>query len=111
MSTSLLTLDLGGQGIRGMAWIASINGYLIISGPASLAEQAFGLWFWNGQPLSPARSVTVPGLHHFERAEGVSAAVMDGVARIVIVSDDGKRAKGRFARFVLLEAGQLQISA
>jgi hypothetical protein len=110
VSDGLLTLDLGGQGIRGMAWIASLDGYLIISGPASLADQAFGLWFWSGQPLSPARRVVVPGLQHFERAEGVSAALIDGVARIVIVSDDGKREKGRFARFVLLEPGQLQIS-
>lgn len=110
VSSSLLTLDLGGQGIRGMSYIASLDGYLIISGPASLADQAFGLWFWSGQPLSPPRRVTVPGLPHFERAEGVSAAVIDGVAHIVIVSDDGKREKGRFAHFVLLEPGQLQIT-
>lgn len=110
LSGGLLTLDLGGQGIRGMAWIASLGGYLLISGPASQADQAFGLWFWNGQPGSPARRVAVPGLQHFERAEGVSAAFIDGVARVVIVSDDGKRAKGRFARFVLLEPGQLRIA-
>lgn len=110
LSGGLLTLDLGGQGIRGMAWIASLGGYLLISGPASQADQAFGLWFWNGQPGSPARRVAVPGLQHFERAEGVSAAFIDGVARVVIVSDDGKREKGRFARFVLLEPGQLRIA-
>jgi hypothetical protein len=110
VSASLQTLALGGQGIRGMSYIASLAGYLIISGPASLADDAFGLWFWSGQPHSPARRVTVPGLQHFERAEGVSAAEIDGLAWIVIVSDDGKREKGRAARFVLLEPGQLQIS-
>ncbi len=110
VSGDLQTLELGRQGIRGMAWIAPLQGYLIISGPASQVEQAFGLWFWSGQPLAPARRVVVPGLQHFERAEGVSAAVIDGVARIVIVSDDGKREKGRCARFVLLDPGQLQIS-
>jgi hypothetical protein len=93
-----------------MSYIASLAGYLIISGPASLADDAFALWFWSGQPLSAARRVTVPGLQHLERAEGVSAAEIDGLARIIIVSDDGKREKGRFARFVLLEPGQLQIS-
>lgn len=110
LSGGLLTLDLGGQGIRGMAWVASLGGYLLISGPASQADQAFGLWFWSGQPLSPARRVVVPGLQHFERAEGLSTAEIDGVAYIVIVSDDGKREKGRFARFVLLEPAQLQIA-
>lgn len=110
LSGDLLTLDLDGQGIRGMAWIAPLAGYLLISGPASQAEQAFALWFWSGQPLSPARRVVVPGLQHFERGEGLSTAVIDGLAYIVIVSDDGKREKGRFAHFVLLEPGQLQIS-
>ncbi|WP_395056555.1 DUF3616 domain-containing protein [Polaromonas sp.] len=110
LSGGLLTLDLGGQGIRGMAWIAALGGYLIISGPASLTDQPFGLWFWDGQALSPAHRVTVPGLLHFERAEGLSTALIDGVSYIVIVSDDGKREKGRVAHFVLLEPGQLQIS-
>jgi hypothetical protein len=110
LTGALQTLDLGGQGIRGMAWIAALGGYLIISGPASLADQAFGLWFWDGQPASPARRVVVPGLQQFERAEGVSAALIGGVPHIVIVSDDGKREKGRFARFLLLQPGQLQIS-
>lgn len=110
LSGGLLTLDLGGQGIRGMAWIAALGGYLIISGPASLSDQSFGLWFWDGQAPSPAHRVTVPGLPNFERAEGLSTALIDGVSYIVIVSDDGKREKGRFAHFVLLEPGQLQIS-
>jgi hypothetical protein len=110
LSGGLLTLDLGGQGIRGMAWIASLGGYLLISGPASAADGAFGLWFWSGEPRSAARRVAIPGLQHVERAEGVSVAVIDGLARIVLVSDDGKRDKGRCARFVLLEPGQLQIA-
>ncbi len=110
VSPDLLTLELGGHGIRGMAYIAALDGYLVISGPASLADEAFGLWFWNGQPMAPARRITVPGLQHFERAEGVSSALMDGLPYVVIVSDDGKREKGRPAHFALLEAGQLQIA-
>lgn len=110
VSADLLTLDLGGQGIRGMSYIASLQGYLVISGPTSLADEAFGLWFWSGQPLSPARRVTVAGLQHFERAEGVGTALIDGVAHIIIVSDDGNRQKGRHASLVLLEQGQLHIA-
>ncbi len=110
VSADLLTVDLKGHGIRGMAYIAALDGYLVISGPASVADEAFGLWFWNGQPLSPPRRVTVPGLQNFERAEGVSSAVIDGVSYVVIVSDDGKREKERPAHFVLLEPGQLHIA-
>ena len=66
---------------------------------------------WLGHPDAPARRVTVPGLPGFERAEGVSPAVIDGEQRIIIVSDDGSREEGRFARFLLLDPGQLQIAS
>ena len=46
----------------------------------------------------------------FEPAEGVCPAVIDGVAKIVIVSDDGNRKQGRFARFVMPDAAQLEIA-
>ena len=110
MGSTLQLLDLGGQGIRGMAYVASLDGYLVISGPTSREKDDFKLWFWSGQADAPARQVTVDGLQGLERAEGVSPAVIDGVQRIVIVSDDGDRTEGRFARFVLLEPGQLQIA-
>jgi hypothetical protein len=50
-------------------------------------------------------------LHGLEKAEGVSPALVGGVAQIVIVSDDGSRDAGRFARFLLLDPAQLQIAA
>jgi hypothetical protein len=111
ISNLLQTQDLGGHGIRGMSYAAALYGYLIISGPASRADHAFGLWFWSGQPDAPARRVTVPGLAGFERAEGVCPAVINGVPKILIVSDDGNRKQGRFARFVLLDLAQLQVAA
>jgi Protein of unknown function (DUF3616) len=111
ISNTLQTLDLGGHGIRGMSYVAALNGYLVISGPASRADAAFGLWFWNGQADVPARRVTVPGLVDLERAEGVCPAVINGVAKIIIVSDDGNRKQRRFAQFVMLDLAQLQIAA
>lgn len=110
VSGPLQALDLGGHGIRGMAFVASLEGYLVISGPASRELSEFGLWFWSGRPDAPARRVTVDGLAGFERAEGVSPAVIDGKQRIIIVSDDGNRAEGRFARFLLLAPEQLRIA-
>ena len=111
ISNLLQTLDLAGHGIRGMSYVAGLFGYLIISGPASRADHAFGLWFWSGQANAPARRITVPGLAGFERAEGICPAVIDGVPKIVIVSDDGSRKQGVFAQFVLLDLTQLQIAA
>ena len=110
IAATLQTLDLGGDGIRGMAFIPALHGYLLISGPAASADVHFGLWFWNGLLNAAPRRVTVPGLPGFAHAEGVTPAVIDGEQRVVIVSDDGSRATGRCARFLLLDPGQLQIA-
>ena len=103
-------LHLGGNGIRGMSWIPSLVGYLVISGPVAREQVHFQLWFWSGRSGEPARRVTAPGLQGFEHAEGVSPAVIDGQPRIMIVSDDGSRKERRFARFLLLDPSQLVIA-
>lgn len=110
ISATLQTLDLGGNGIRGMSYIPSLGGYLVISGPVAREQVHFQLWFWNGQPDAPAKRVTAPRVQGFEHAEGVSPAVIDGKQRIMIVSDDGSREEGRYARYLLLDPAQLQIA-
>lgn len=106
----LNTLDLGGHGIRGLSYVPALAGYLVVSGPVAREQVQFQLWFWNGQPTERPRRVSVPGLPGFEHAEGVSPAIIDGRQRIVIVSDDGSRKDQRFARYLLLDPGQLQIA-
>jgi len=108
ISETLLTLDLGGNGIRGLAWFACLDGYLVIAGPVAREAVQFQLWFWSGHPGAPARRVTIPGLPGLERAEGICPAVIDGRQWIVIVSDDGDRKEGRYARFLLLDASQIE---
>ena len=111
ISAILQMLDLGGHGIRGMSYVPALGGYLVISGPVAREAVQFQLWFWSGQADDPARRVSVPGLAGFEHAEGVSPAVIDGQQRIVIVSDDGSREAGCYARYLLLlEPGQLEIA-
>jgi len=104
-------LDLGGHGIRGLSYIPAMGAYLVIGGPASREPANFDLWCWSGEPGAPARRVTVPGLRSLEKAEGVSPAIVGGLERIVIVSDDGNRNAGRFASFLLLDPAQLQTEA
>lgn len=109
ITAKLETLDLGGSGIRAMASIPLLGGYLVIGGPVAREKVHFQLWFWSGQSGAPARRVTVPGLHGFKHAEGVCPAILDGRQRVMIVSDDGIRKEGRFAHYLLLDPGQLKI--
>ena len=104
-------LDLGGHGIRSLSYVPALGAYLVIGGPASREPESFALWRWSGQPGAPAQRLVMPGLSGFEKAEGVSPAVVGGVERIVIVSDDGNRKAGRAAGYLLLDPAQLQTAA
>ena len=104
-------LDLGGHGIRGLSYVPAMGAYLVIGGPTSREPADFDIWRWSGEPGSAAIRLMVPGLRSLEKAEGVSPAVIGGVERIVIVSDDGNREAGRFASYLLLDPGQLQTAA
>lgn len=110
IGATLESVDLGGEGLRGMSWIAALNGYLLISGPVAREAVHFRLWFWPG-PGAPARQATVTGLPGFEHAEGICPAVIDGRPHLLVVSDDGERKTGRAARFLLLRPEQLEIQA
>jgi hypothetical protein len=110
VAPELITLDLEGNGIRGMATVPALGGHLIISGPVGRQAVPFRLWFWSGRVGEPARRVRAGDREEFQHAEGVTPAVIDGQARIVIVSDDGSRADGRYAHYLLLDPAQLVIA-
>jgi hypothetical protein len=110
IAPDLVTLDLGGNGLRGMAWAPALNGYLLIAGPEAREQRGFELWFWNGAPASPAHRVNVPGLEGFAHAEGVCPAELDGRQVIVLVSDDGDRAAGRPAGYCVIGLEQLRVA-
>jgi hypothetical protein len=109
VAPELIRLDLGGHGLRGMSWIPSLQGYLLISGPVAKEQTHFRLWFWSGLADTKPRRAEAEGLPGFEHAEGVTPAVIDGMPRILIVSDDGSREEGRPARYLLLAPDQIRI--
>lgn len=103
IAARLETLDLDGHGIRAMSYVPGLGGYLVIAGPVASEGAAFRLWFWSGEAGAPARRVRLPELPGIEHAEGVCPAVLDGRPCLVIVSDDGKRAEGRCAQYLVLD--------
>jgi hypothetical protein len=109
ISPALVTLDLGGQGLRTLSWIPVLNGYLLVSGPIAKEQRQFRLWFWSGHSNDKPREAHVQGLAGFEHTEGATPAIIAGQPKIVFVSDDGSRAEGRPARFLLLDSEQIRI--
>jgi hypothetical protein len=110
IGAELFALALGGQGLRGMAHVPGLDGYLLISGPVTRDEGAFQLWFWRGEATHQPRHVSVPGLPGFAHAEGICPARIRGTDYLLIVSDDGNRAKGHNARYLLLDPARLRIA-
>ncbi|WP_437281599.1 DUF3616 domain-containing protein [Sorangium sp. So ce375] len=45
-------LDLGGKGVRDLAWSAAHNALLVLSGPHDETNGPFALWKWSGAPAS-----------------------------------------------------------
>ena len=110
ISPELVALDLNGHGLRSLSWIPALNGYLLVSGPVAKEQVQFRLWFWSGRPGDSARLVSVDGLPGFEHAEGITPAMIAGQPKVVIVSDDGSRAEGRSAQYLILDPHQIRIA-
>lgn len=110
IASPLITVDLGGKGLRGLSYVPFLEGYLLIAGPIAREKVDFELWFWNGDADSAPRRVTVPGVAGFRHAEGVAPAIIDGQPRLIIVSDEGDRQDDRFARYLLVSPEELRIA-
>ncbi len=108
ISATLVELNLGGQGIRGLSYVPAMAAYVVISGPTSRARADFRVWRWSGEAGAPAVRMTVKGLQGFEKAEGVSPAVIGGREQVIFVSDDGNRSAQRPASYLLIDPALLQ---
>lgn len=107
IAADLCRLDLGGDGIRALAWVPALAGYLVVGGPVDREPRPFRLWLWSGRGAEAPRRLDVAGLAGLERAEGLCPAAVGGRPCLVVVSDDGDREAGRCARYLLLPADRL----
>lgn len=106
LAAPLIELDLEGQGIRSLAHVPTL-GYLVVAGPVG-RRGPFALWLWDGSSAGTVCRMTIPGLDNFAHTEGVSAAVIDDKAQLVLVSDDGDRKAGRPAQYLLVDIDRLR---
>jgi hypothetical protein len=104
-------LDLDGDGIRAIAWLPKINGYLISGREFSPdGNGPFRLWFWSGEAKAKPRAVSIEALKKMRRPEGISPVVIDGQERILLVSDEGNKSEGKESQIALIAYEQLRIA-
>ena len=96
------TLDLKGQGIRGMEWIPALGGYVIISGPVDKRADGFGLWLWGGAE-KPPQKLPLPGFQRLCRPESVFQW-MAGKSSYLVVLSESSGAACQAAPFSLIRA-------
>ena len=110
IAADLILLPLKGGGIRAIAYVPRLSGYLVISQrPSMKRNKAFKLWFWNGQPSHRPQRVRVDGVKELRRAEGVTPVTAEGFEGILIVSDDGEGVKRKPGHYLLASYDQLVV--
>lgn len=103
----LIGLDLAGQGLRALAHVPDLDGYLLVSGPVDRAPVPFRVWRWSGRDEDAPSPLWPPDGTDWAHAEGLCPARLAGESVLVVVSDDGDRALGRPAGFRILRPAQL----
>ena len=106
VEAKLELLDLGGAGIRSMAFVPWLGEYLVVSGPLDKRDTGFALWLWEG-PAGGVRRVK-PWSTELSRCEGVCPALIDGRESLLLVRDNGDRRADRSATFSWLDAAGLR---
>ena len=105
----LITVDLQGDGIRGMSYNPILKGFTMISGPSEKKIVPFKLWFIDENFSEKSlREITIPGLNGFEHAEGVQNIRIENQEKLLILSDDGDYEKKYGAKYLLLDYSDIR---
>ncbi len=98
-----LLLDLLGGGIRAMSYDKILKGYLIsneIYGVGSNKKNRSQILFWDGDDAHRIDRMAQPGLKNIE---GITSVRFGDNTRIMLSSDDGKKAKNKAASYLYLK--------
>ncbi len=99
-----ILLDLDKGGIRAISYVPSLDSYLLVTQRAKKRDtsgKAFRLWIWTGRDDDPARPLQIPGLS-LRNTEGITPVRHAGRDYLLLVSDDGNRAKELPGHYLLL---------
>jgi len=106
----LVLLDLDRGGIRDIVYDPNVEGYLLISQrEGTKKEKPFKLWFWSGNSQLKPQRIHVRGIKNLRRVEGIASVSLNGVEKLLLLSDDGLQIKGQPAKFALVDYDQLDI--
>ena len=98
LEAQIIALDLGGVGIRAMAFDDQKNQFLIVAGDKKKNDGQFFVWSWRDQAdAEPQKYREIK-----EGSEGLTGFETEALAGWVLLQDDGKRNKGKPAHYQIL---------
>jgi hypothetical protein len=111
-ASEVIRLPLKGGGIRDIAFVEQLGGYLI----ANEILQENGklracLWLWDGVVGHEARRLDFPGSGKLKNIEGISPVMVQNKAMLLLVCDDGDRQEGDTAHYRFIEYDQISKSS
>lgn len=104
----LLTLDMGGAGIRAMTYDHKLDSYLLVNEAMNnKGKLRPTLWAWGGTPDHQPVRIRMPKLKGVDNVEGITAVTFNGKDYILLVCDDGDKEVKQGAHYVLFDRREL----
>ncbi len=108
-SAKPLLLDLGGTGVRALAYSDSSGKYFFISEVETKKKKMRPrLWAWDGGKAQAVVRMKVPGLKKLKNIEGLTFFRTQGEDKVLFVCDDGNKKKKQGAHYAIANLSELQ---
>jgi hypothetical protein len=111
ISKSPILLDLQGGGIRAMSYDSRLNGYLLTNEVYSSNNNDIRhsqIAFWDGNPDHQPNVIQLPSVINMRNIEGISPVTINNEPRVLLISDNGDKKRGRSANYLFLDYFQLR---
>lgn len=104
-----LLLDLGGAGVRAMAYSDSADEYFFVSEVETKKKKMRPrLWSWDGKKGHAVVRMDFPGLKQMRNIEGVTFFNADGKNMTLFVCDDGNKKKKQGAHYAIVNLSGIE---
>lgn len=103
-----ILLELQGGGIRALSYDPVLDAFLIVNELEGYEGNRFSqMWRWNGNPAVQPEPIALPDIINLNNVESIDSILVEGEARLLIMSDEGNEDKNEPARYMMLDYGQL----
>lgn len=104
-----LLLDLGGAGIRAMAYSESSGEYFFVSEVETKKKKMRPrLWAWNGETGHDVVRMDLPGLKKLKNIEGLTFLRVEEDNVALLVCDDGSKKKNKGAHYAIVDMREIK---